>query len=267
MTVLLVFLAGCPPCPGVAPASRREALLRVNENLTKIDQPLHCKALVSFRFEDADGKRRSFIGHDARLIFAQPRSLLFDVRSLAGTVAQFGSNDERYWVWIDVPEARKLWWGEWRRAEEGALRKLPIPPNELLDALVLRPLPLSLEGGLLPLLRLVEDDHRLLFVRLGIDGQPAGLREVRLDPCEPHQPLEIIDRLPDGQVVMHAVLGRYRRIGAEGPFTPRHYVINWPLNKAEIRLDILGTRFRPDLPGEVFDFPSEWQGESEKVVP
>ena len=48
--------------------------------------------------------------------------LLFDVRSLAGVVAEFGSNNERYWVWIE-PEVQKLWYGDWDRP--AAWRSLP----------------------------------------------------------------------------------------------------------------------------------------------
>ncbi len=263
LAALLVFVSGCPP-QGVAPASRREALLRVNENLGRLDQPVQCSALVSFKFVDSEGKARSFLGHEARLLFAAPQSLVFDVRSLVGTVAQFGSNDTRYWVWIE-PEVKKLWWGEWRRSREDMLEKLPIPPNELLDALMLRPLPESLEGGLLPVLRKVEDDYRLLFVRLGIDRQPSGLREIQLDPRPPYQPLEIVDWLPDGQIAMHALLRDYQRIGPDGPFTPRRYEVYWPRNKAEMRLDILRAVLRPDLPADVFEFPAGWQGASEQI--
>lgn len=266
LALLLLALTGCPPPPPrcVAPTSRREALLRVNDNLARIDQPVQCRALVSFTFTEANGAVRRFIGHEAGLLYAAPRALRFDIRSLTGVVAQFGSNDTRYWVWIE-PEVRKLWWGEWEQARENAPRQLPIPPNELLDVLLLRPLPESLEGGQLPVLRLVDGDHRLLFVRLGIDRQPAGLREIRLDPCEPYQPVEIIDRLPDGAVAMHASLGGYAPLGAGGPLTPRRYVVRWPLNKAEMRLDITRAILRPDLEPDVFDFPEGWQGEREQV--
>lgn len=263
LTVVLTLVAGCPNGVGVPSATRREALLRVNDNLATIRQPLQYKALVSFKFRDNNGQVRSFLGHDATLIFQAPRSLRFDVRSLAGVVAQFGSNDKQYWVWIE-PEVRKMWWGEWRRVGPATLRKLPVPPNELLDALMLRPLPESLDGGLLPILRREGEDQRLLFVRLGLDGQPVGLREIRLDPRPPYQPLEIVDRLPDGDIAMRATLENYQRAGADGPFTPRRYVVTWPVNAAEMRLDVLSAAFRTDVAPEIFELPA-WQGDSEEI--
>jgi hypothetical protein len=262
---LVVFIAGCPKMPNQPPSNRREALERVNDNLAAIHAPLQCAALVSFSFRDADGKMHRFIGHEARLIYQTPQSLLFDVRSLAGTVAQFGSNDDRFWLWIDVPDLRKLWWGSWKRVSIEGEKKLPVPPNELLDALMLRPLPESLEGGQLPLLRIEGEDCRLLFVRLGAGGQPLGWREIRLDPRPPFQPLEVVDRLPDGPIVMHAQLMDYRRVGSDGPYTPRRYVVVWPRNEAEMRLDILTCTFRPELPGDIFEFPTGWQGEREQI--
>lgn len=273
LALTLVALCGCPPTdrplferPESArpPMDRREALLRVNGNLGQIQQALQCKALVSFSFQDEKGKQQRFIGHEASLVFLPPQNLLFDVRTLAGVVAQFGSSADRYWVWIE-PELNKMWWGEWRTTSDGAARRLPIAPNELLDALMLRPLPESLQGGLLPLLRVVDGDQRLLFVRIGPDRQPSGWREVRLDPRPPYQVLEIVDRLPDGELVMHARLSDYRRVGANGPYTPRGYVVNWPLNRAEMRLDITRAEFRPDLPVEVFEFPAGWKGAQERI--
>ena len=259
---LLVFLAGCPPQrERVAPQDEREALARVNDNLTQIDEPLQYKALVSFRFRDAGGKTRRFIGHEASLLFAAPQYLRFEMRSLTGVVAQFGSNDERYWVWIE-PEVQKLWWGSWDQLREAAPRRLIVPPDDLLDALMLRPLSPSFARGMLPLLR-YGDEICLEFVRLDADGEIGGMREIRLDPFEPYQPLEIVDRLPDGRVQMHALLDNYRRIGDDGPYTARKYVVDWPLDGAQMRLDVTRARFRPELPLEVFAFPSGWQGEVE----
>jgi len=262
---LLPLVAGCPPGPRCeAPASRRVALERVNANLGQIQQPLSCTGLVSFRFRDDRDRTHSLTAQEARLIYRPPQDLYFDVRAtLGGSVARFGSNAERYWLWVDVGDARKLWWGTWEHASGGGERRLPVPPNDLLDALLLRPLPESLEGGQLPLLRVDGSDHRLIFVRIGPGHQPSGWREVRLSPCEPYQPVEVVDRLPDGQVVMQARLDHYERVGGAGPYTARRYVVQWPLHAAEMRLDILTARFRSDPSVEVFAFPADWQGDSE----
>ncbi len=245
------------------PTGRLEAVARVNDNLSRIDTALYAKALVSFRFRDADGKRRSFDGKDARLIYIPPQSLLFSVQSLGGTVAEFGSTDERYWVWIDVPDVRKLWFGHWANAGRPDLRSLPVPPDELFDALMLRPLRHA--GGLLPVLRVAGEDYRLIFTRVDNRGHPVSYREVQVDPCEPYQPTEVVDRSPDGQILMHARLSNYKRIGPDGPYTPRRYVVEWPLNDAQMRLDVMSAKFRPDLTPDAIAFPEGWRGDIEEI--
>ena len=265
---LVMLAVGCTqPRNCVEPRDEWEALARVNENLSKIEQPLQYQASASFSFRDNNGRERRFLGHEAKLTFYNPRDLLFDIRSLAGVIAQFGSNDERYWVWIE-PEVRKLWWGAWAALDRDGPRKLPLPPDDLLDALMLRPLPEALAGDLHVMLRKDGQDQRLLFIRLDADGQPGGWREIRLDPREPYQPLEIIDRSAAGDVQMHALLSNYQRIGSDGPFTARRYEVYWPQDHAEMRLDVTRAALRPDLRevvSDLFEFPAGWRGEVEQI--
>lgn len=250
------------------PTDRTEALQRVNSNLQRIDRPVQYKAFLSFKFRDADGKTRQFVGNDASLVYSPPRGLIVDVRSPIGVVAQFGSNDERYWVWVE-PELETLWWGSWRNAGRVDTRRLPVQPQDLFDALLLRPLPLALDGNLQPLLRVdaEQQDFRLLFYRLASNRQPAGLREIRLDPQPPYMPLEIIDRNADGAVLMHAMLSNYADVEGGGPPAPRKYVVFWPQNGAEMRMDVTRALFRPDIPDDVFAFPADWSGAVEAMDP
>ncbi len=65
---------------------------------------------------------------------------------------------------------------------------------------------------------------------------------------------------------MHARLERYKRVGADGPFTARHYVVRWPQDEAELRLDITRARFRPDLNEVDFsEFPEQFEGAVEQI--
>ena len=77
-----------------------------------------------------------------------PRRLRFDIKhTLAGSVARVGSNNERYWLWIE-PEVSTMWWGEWRYVDQGrGGGSLPLRPNQVLDALMMRPLPESCRIG------------------------------------------------------------------------------------------------------------------------
>jgi hypothetical protein len=255
----LVLLTGCPPprAPGVAPQSEQQALARVNENLSQINGPVQYNGYASFRFRDSAGKDRRFLGQETVLIFAQPHDLRFDIRSLSGTIAQFGSNNERFWLWIE-PEVKKLWWGGWANLGQSKNR-LPLPADDLIDSLMLRPLPTTQANGSPPRLRHTGGKYYLVYER------GPGTREIQLDPSPPYQPTEIIDRLPDNRIEMRSILSNYHQIGGAGPYTPHKYVIYWPQDQAEMRLDVRRAVFRPDLPAEAFAFPSGWQGETEEL--
>ena len=273
LLALAVLVVGCNGTGGfgvrgVPPRDAAEAMQRINANLTKIEGALSCPARVSFRFRDDQGKDRRFLGHQAMVIFRAPRCLYFDVKhALGGSVARIGSNDERYWIWIDTPELRKLWHGSWAALESGAARPIAIPPDRLLDTLMMRPLPVWLDGAMNPLLRVNGNDHRLLFVGLDQHGWPYVKRELKLDPRPPYMPLEMIDRNGDGHVLMHAHLRDYRRVkdsGPEGPFTPRSYVVYWEVDNTEMRLDLSNVKYRMS---EVSfcEFPEGWEGEAESL--
>jgi hypothetical protein len=274
--LLSVLLTGCDGTGGirtggikpVPPRDAREAMQRINDNLDGIQGALYCPGVVSFRFRDAEGHDRRFLFMDATVIFEAPRCLYFDIKNaLAGTVARIGSNDEDYWLWIDTPETRKLWYGTWDALASGSARRSAVPPNQLLDALMMRSLADRMPGTSRPLLQIDGNLHRLVFLGLDDSGWPYAKREFVLDPKPPYMPLEVIDRLPDGRVVMHAYLKGYKPIkgsGSDGPYTPRNYVVYWELDQAEMRLDFSDVRPRTkDVP--FCEFPEAWEGETESL--
>ena len=272
--LLLALLAPLPGCRtlGPVPQTVDEALTRVNDNLSQINAPLYCKdARVSFSFRDAKNRRRSFLGHPATVIFEQPRNLYFDIKAglTNESVARVGSNSDQYWFWVTVGDQHKLWHGSWDALQSDASRRLPIPPDDLLDALMFRPLPQALSHAPDAELQVKGKDHRLIYARLTDTGSPAGEREIKLDPYLPQQPIEIVDRDQNGRIVMRARLSNYARVGedaktATGPWTARKYRVEWPVTGASMTLDIHNAKFRPDQP-PFYEFPSDWQGESENL--
>jgi hypothetical protein len=252
----LLLVAGCACHP---PQDVATALARVNDNLARVNRPLQYKGWVSFKFRDAEGKSHRYLSDDTSVLFARPRCLRFDIRhSLAGNVAQFGSNDEAYWLWIE-PEVRKLWWGRWDTGGGANAGHLAISPRMLLDALMLQPLSPQAAA---PTLEKRWFDHWLVYR----DDDGRVVREIRLDRCAPYQVREIIDRLPDGEIAMRARLNMYRPLGSDGPQTARRYVVEWPHSHAKMNLDVHRAKFRPDIePDDIFEFPAGWQGACERL--
>lgn len=266
---LNVLLCGCPPQNGgVPPRDAREAMARIESNYAKVRGALAASALVSARLRDADGRDHRFIAQSASLAYEKPRCLYFDIKNtLGGSVARIGSNAERYWMWVDVPEARRLWWGSWRAMEEGAARRMAIPPDQLLDVLLLAAPPDAVGGGLHPLLEIRGHEQRLLFLALDEDGWPYAQREMTLDPRPPYLPLRIVDFDATGGVRLDAELGGYAPLdeaGADAPHVPRRYVVRWPVEQSELRVDLQRVRYRTnELP--FCEFPKSWNGEVESL--
>ncbi|MBN2445760.1 MAG: hypothetical protein JXO22_03490 [Phycisphaerae bacterium] len=270
VVMLLGLLCGCPP-PNAkfAPNTATAAVARINANLERINQPIYARpALTSVRFHDENGRDYRFIGHPARVMFAAPRCLRFDIEhSLGGKIAEVGANDERYWLWKE-PDGAMLWWGTWEAIEQGHARRLAVPPDQLIDILLFKPLPEQLPDGIPPLLDQRKYDRVLVYQRFNEAGWPYIAREVILKPHSDYLPAEIIDYrlMDDGQTreAMHAYLSGYKPVedaGDDGPRTPRHYVVYWPIDGSELRLDLDRVRFRNiDVP---CDFPTEWVGEQE----
>ncbi len=264
--IALLSAGGCA-CPNIRfdpPRSAREAVERINSNFAALDQPLVCKdATVSFSFHDEHGLPHVFPWYPARILFDAPRCLYFDIRhTLGGTVAHVGSNDDRYWFWIDIDaENQKLWWGTWEALERREARRLAVPPDQLLAVLLFQPIPVQLRDGPPPLIYENNGDRVLVFTRPDALGWPYVAREIVLTPETDYMPARITDYEPSGEQVMTAVLSRYSAIddtGPDGPRTPREYRIKWPVGRAALDLDLSRVGYRTsDVP---CDFPEEWQG-------
>lgn len=253
----------------LAPIDARDALSRINANFERIRGPLNGSAArVSARFHDDDGVVRRFTGYDATLIFGAPRCLYLDIKHPAiGSVARIGSNDRRYWLMVDVDNHRNLMWGTWEALDAGRARPLTVPPNRLLDTLLLKPLDKQLPRGLPPLLVTVEPNKQqeLLFQKRDGFGWPYVARRIILRETPPFLPAEIIDYLSDGRIAMDAKLSGYARVrdtGPDGPYTARHYEMKFLIEDADLSIDLPEVRYRTkDYP--FCEFPDDWAGPSD----
>ncbi|MBI5866424.1 MAG: hypothetical protein HZB38_18290 [Planctomycetes bacterium] len=269
---LLASLMAAAGCNGhsnveIRPVNEaKEALFRINQNLGKLDRPLSCKGIVSMRFRDTEGREHIFFGNPTTIIVEQPQSLYFDVKSLAGSVGRMGSNDEHYWMWVTLPDLRKVWWGTWDALRAGRARRVAVDPRSLLDAWLMKPLPETLPDGTKPLLLAEGDLRRLVFPVLNSEGWPMVQREVYYQADAPGIPTRIVDRRRDGEIYMDARLGRFVAVdetGPGGPQTARSFSVRWPIGGATLDLSLDSVRFREsDTPFCEFD-PASFDGESE----
>lgn len=249
----------------VPPRDVAEALERVNSSVHTDDVALYCTGLVTIRFRDSNQTQRRFFAQPMTLIYRPERCLYMNIKSsLAGSLARIGSNDERYWLCVDDVDFRKMWWGVWSEAAHAREEDIPVPPDDLFDALMLRRLSPTSIGGVSPYIRIENDDHRLIYVRIDEHRNTVGVREIVLDPAAPYLPREIIDRSPDGEVLMRAALSGWRTITGSRSWTARRYVIEWPFRDAELRIDIDSAKLRPDQP-PFCEFPRDWNGPQQRL--
>ncbi|RMF73145.1 MAG: hypothetical protein D6744_15990 [Planctomycetota bacterium] len=266
IATLAAVLAGCTaPSVVLPPSAARQAVARIERNYERLTAPVTSKtAHVAIRFRDDDGRIQRIPSRPARLIFQAPRCLYFDIRSDVGSIARIASNDERYWAWVDVPERRQLWWGTWSALEAGKSRPMVVPPDLLLDALLLRAPPMALPAGIPPRLEQSGATRRLVYQRIDEMGYPYDARVIELDPRPPYLPTRMLDKNAEGEILMDAHIGRYRPLVDGEAYCPGHYQIEWPKADASMRLDVSEMRFRTsDLP--FCEFPDRFNGAIESL--
>lgn len=264
---LAMALCGCPPkAAELTWRDARPVLDRINASVGVGEVAVRDKsAVVSLAFRDDNGTLRRFLGHPATLVFRAPRCLYFDIKSAVapGSLAHFGSNEERFWIWVDVPDERKLWWGYWADLNDQNRDEFAVPPDELLNALCLRDLPTALEPGLTPLLMEFGGRQRLLYMAHNADGWLYVAREVLLEPSGA-RPAEILERDATGKLRMHAWVSAFRAVEGGQGFVPGRLVVKWPQDDGEVRLDLNGPAvFDKDV--DICEFPSGWQGDVEQL--
>jgi hypothetical protein len=268
MALLAACICGCngeQRVEIIPPRDVSEALARVNAHMHTESVALYCTGLVTIRFRDSNQAQRRFFAQPMTLIYRPERCLYMNIKSsLAGSLARIGSNDERYWLCVDDADFRRMWWGWWRDTAQTDADDIPVPPDDLFDALMLRRLPPVSIGGASPYVRIEDEDHRLVYVRMDENRNTLGVREIVLDPVRPYLPRGIVDRSADGEILMRATLADWRRVAGSRVWTARRYVIEWPFRDAELRIDIETAKFRPDQP-PFCDFPRDWNGPQQQL--
>lgn len=270
--IALVFVysfgAGCATPKLMSPAQTRAALGALNARYAALDGAVYGEGLISVRFRDEMGRTQQAIAQPTTLIFEAPRCLYLDVKSsIAGTFARLGANDERYWLWVDSPDMRKLYWGTWDALAAGRARSLPVPPDQLLDALLLRPHPDRLPGSVRATGWETLSGVDLVFLAEDSLGWPYERRVLRIPQPPIGEPSEIVDYDAEGRELLRATLRAYRPMadGTTAAWRYAHsYVLSWPTLGAEIRLDLNSLKRRTnDLP--FCDFPRRFNGQIEAL--
>ncbi len=77
---------------------------------------------------------------DGRLAMQRPRDFKLEMETLKGRVADIGSNDEKFWFWVQNDEDKSIYWCNYADLKSSEL-PITFQPDWIVEALGLKPIP------------------------------------------------------------------------------------------------------------------------------
>ncbi len=246
--LLFVGLGGChrpPQRMRLEPIPLSDAVRIANDNVDRIDGVLRASGAVDGWVKLPDGRKQSF--HlDGVLFYLAPNFVRFDLKSLGQRQLLFGSNDEHHWYYDKQED--QYFCG--RHGEESGLaRDLPVPPDQIIDILGLRRIPLDSA-----IQRVVEEHQQILIVARDQTGRDFIRAEYWLDRYAPRLLRRIVFRDGNGVVFMASDFDEHTRLGSEGPWLPRRISATWPQADASMTFHVSKWRSVEGLGPESIQF-------------
>lgn len=245
---LLPFLGACPPEPpqfAPDPIGMQRATGIVNGNIARIAGTLRASGSVDGYFRTAEGNRRSY--HlDGVLFYLAPFYLRFDLRALGSRQFLFGSNREVFWA-HSRQENRYRCVPRGQSDELGA--RIPVRPDQLIDALGLSPIPTSPSGsgGVEQVQRVAAEHQQILFLVHDERGIVTLEKEYWLDRYNPRLVRRVVFRDADGVITLESKLDDYRAAGSGGPLLPHTIAMEWPRLGSQMRFRVGKWTILPNL--------------------
>jgi hypothetical protein len=252
LPLALVLLTGCPPHRPIVPPTMpallpiNEAVAAVNNNVSNITETLSGSGIdVHAVFHEDDTVRTStFLG---TLRFLPPRNLYLELSLVAEPAAMvIGSNDSKFWVAVKLGR-NELWWGRWADLDPAETYRMPLPPDMILAATGLAPLPRAQDGLWGPVPQMDDSRYYKLLYLVSSGGALCIQREYWLDRFPPYLPRAVLFRLPDGTVRMQSTLDRYERVGESNIFIAHEIHMVWPKDGNSLTMRLGGLSFNPKI--------------------
>ncbi len=242
---LALASAGCPPRGGninveplPPPAPLDRTIRQINQNTSKITKTLRALGDVDGQFRDPDGVVRHY-NLDGTMFYLPPNYFRFSLKSLGDTKFIMGSNED--WYWFLDPNNKENHCG--KQGEYGVLPPdVPIRPDQVVDALGLRPIPTESTADELLVQRIDNEYQQILFIMRSVgaspSAQPVILKEYWLNLRNPGQITRVIFRDRNGVVEMDAHLGAYKTLESGGPLLATELEAVWPKQEAKLRIRV-----------------------------
>jgi hypothetical protein len=214
----LAAIAGCPPGseweprgPVAAEESVQMVVARVNQNAQAMDFLLRVGGVsASGKVVRDKGKTESFDANGT-LFFRRPRSLYMELKhSLAGKI-EIGSNDQEFWYWERF-EYQRYFTGQHASLAKPWESDVPLRPDQFLDILGFRELPMPVVGGAGPTFKVGNDRYYLNFFDCDTKGRRYEAKSLSISRRPPYLIRGVTYYCPDGRPWMRADIGGYKTI-------------------------------------------------------
>lgn len=209
-------------------------------------------ATGEYAYED----RRESYQLNGTLLYRRPKNLYLKLEHVGGTI-EAGSNAQEFWFWEKL-QAPRYSWGQHGDMGADFDADIPLRPDLLAEVLGLGDLPAGTRGPGGPALWVGPDTYELVFWDYDTPGQAYLTKTIDVDRYAPFLVRSLVYFRPDGQPMMQAKLGDYRKIDSSSVLAPRSIRIDWLPDRGWVELTF-ATMQRFDNPAAERRFRSPLQ--------
>lgn len=257
---LALLVAGCPPRNGTMdlplppPQPLDRTIDLVNRNIARVSETLRALCEVDGEFRDSAGVMRHY-NLDGTLFVLPPDHFRFSLKSLGDTRFVMGTNESAFWF-LDPKNAENNYCGSVE--SERYPDDMPIRPDQIVDALALRPLPTMPDAKYLLVQRVEGPHQQILFIprrpNSGEQHAPIIAKEYWIETRAPDRIRRVLFRDDRGAIEMDAQLSDHAPLAPGGPVLPGTIIAHWPRQQAQLRIQIRRWTSVPEVTADSVQF-------------
>jgi hypothetical protein len=183
-------------------------------------------------------------------------------KDIYGKVFEIGSNAERYWVKMQIPQRpTQMWWGNYANLGKPCVKSMPVQPDLLMEVLGIDVIPSDFTSEPAPVMRFNAEEHAYVIVwSYRTRDRWVAQKEVWFDRKD-LWPTRVLLYDPRGRVQVRADLSKHQPV--EGTFVgpppvmATQYNLSFPESQTRMQIELEQPRIeykgRPN--NSTFRFP------------
>ncbi len=235
--------------PQAIPIPKTASIEDITDRINESRSRLTCWRSTEVKIK-ADGEGILEPTLTAKICVQSPRNLRLTASSPLGPEVDFGSNPERFWLWIKRQEPKVVLTGSHDGQGRQELMPIPFSPSWLMEALGV--IPIQTHG-----LKMEQDETNPNLVRL-ISAMSDGGQATRRIMVVDRQRSQITQHSlydDNDKLVASAEMSDFRN--DNGFVLPHSIELNWPETKTILKLKIVGKiEVNPSVPETTWKLPN-----------